>query len=263
MRNTKPLLLSLLMLAGSALASADTENVTSEEIGDTWARALAATEGNAHWIPGETQMTMEFLNRKGETDQLMRILTTVTPTDNGLVLEMTELERPGGLIGALMPSDDLGSDGISGASNEDASSGFDQLSANPFLPEVQASLLIEATEESDIIDGVRSRAFAIGWVATDGTAYDGTIWLSAETAGPVRLEVTGDSASSDVQALSVAVTYQRYGATVLPASTVSSMEIRFALIIRIRIRMTLEFAKYFEIDETPEYIFQGFPGQEE
>lgn len=249
------------LAAATAAGDQDTNNV--------WTRALAATSGSDRWLPAETMMTMEFLDRKGETDEVLRMLTEVSQGESGLVVEMTELERPGGLVGALMPKDAFASDGNSGASasasaqpkereaEEEGGGGNGELFANPFLPQVQDSLALESAGESRYFEGRRAEAYEISWVAGDDTAYQGTIWLADDTSEPVYLHVIGDSAQSNVKSLSVSVAYASHNATVLAERAVTSMEINFALLIKVRMRMTLDFADYFETDGEQEFTVVG------
>jgi hypothetical protein len=245
--------LAPLLLLVPHLSAADTAATADATAQRVWADALATTRESDRWVAGNTLMTMEFLDRRGETDEVMKVQVTTRSTEDGLSVEITELERPGGLIGAMMSGDSMPPDGTSGASNSgesDGGSDGDGSLANPFLPEVQASLRIDSRAESDIINGQPCRAFTIGWEALDGTAYEGVIWLAESTAQPVLLDVTGRSASDAVQSLSAVVNYEPHGPTVVPVSTTSYVDIRFALVIRVRMRVTVEFSDYFERDET-------------
>ncbi|TFH04095.1 MAG: hypothetical protein E4H09_04150, partial [Spirochaetales bacterium] len=187
------------LLVAGALLLAVSSPAQADDAQQMWNLALVATQGTERWVPATTMMTMEFLDRKGETDGAFRMLTTVTDGEEGLLVEMTELERPGGLIGAMMPAGTT--DGTTGASSnrdssdpaEDGSPSQSELFANPFLPGVQESLRVRSTGQSRRIDGAETREYGIEWVATDGSAYEGTIWLETGSGRPVLLEATGDS----------------------------------------------------------------------
>jgi len=265
------ILLILLTVALPLPLSGDLPAHSDPAVARLWSLALAATEGSDRWLPAESVVTMEFLGRNGETDETLKMLTRVTPTDDGLDIEMVEIQRPGGIIGAMMPSVDGGeTDATSGASRAgnaegDDSGGGGEIVANPFHPDVQASLWLRpavgappdgAGSPPDATgapsDGTGgdvpgpSVAFDLGWVGTDGTAYEGRIWLSPESGTPLRLDATGASPDSNVKALNTTVWYDRHEGVVLPVRSVTSMEYRYALVIRIRMRMTMEFSDYFD-----------------
>jgi hypothetical protein len=248
-KSSRLMLLSIVLNLVTTLSFADPGRPIDPDTQRVWDAILDASALNPQFVAGTTHMTMEFLDRKGRTDQILRALSTTTASDDGLEQESTILEVPGGLIGTFMPKEAMGPDGMSGASSNGDTEEQTRTMTDPFLPEVQPSLWIDSLHESALIRGEMAAAYAIRWVAPDGTEYDGRIWLSANELLPVHLEVTGDSVSDSIRDLSVSIDYQSDINTVLPVSVITSMEFRYALVVRVRVRMTLEFEGYFRVGE--------------
>lgn len=239
-----------------------------------WAQAMSAMSQSDRWVAGQTEITSETLARNGDVDQMFSLLQTTTLGEKGLLVGMTPLSMPeggpGGSMGGMRPAGVTPPDGATplggglpaGMSSAMAAPG-DTVGLDPFAADIEGRVEIAALGNSRTIGGVRSDAYSIAWEAPDGTAFSGDIWIAADSGAPVRLEVSGDSPEGDVRLLEITIVYERRGETSVPFRMVTTRTIRSGMFSSTTTRMTMSYSDYFETDGTLEYIFQGFPGQEQ
>ncbi|MCK4516415.1 MAG: hypothetical protein KAU31_14230 [Spirochaetaceae bacterium] len=274
MKTTTTVGISMLLLISAATlsAQADTDAV--------WAQAVSTMSESGRWVAGQTEMTIETLARNGDVDQRFSILQTTTPGEEGLLVAMTPLAMPaggpGGMFGGMRPSgaqppaDGAPPEGgfppggrLPGGMADAMSAPRDSAGANPFAADTEDTVQVAPLGSSRAIGGVRSEAFSIEWEAPDGTVFDGEIWIAVDSGAPVRLEVTGDSPESDIRLLEITTVYEHLGETSVPSRMVIFQTVRSGLFSSTTTRITMSYADYFETDGLLEYIFQGFPRQEE
>ncbi len=274
MKTTTSIGISLLLLVSAATVSAQTGADA------VWAKAVSAMSLSDHWVAGQTVITTETLLRNGDVDQRFSILQTTTLGEEGLLMAIAPLAMPaggpGGLMGGMMhpggqpPAGDAPPDGrlpegglFSGGMSSVMAAPRDSAGVNPFAAEVEGRVRIVPLGRSRTIGGVRSEAYSISWEAPDGTMFDGDIWIAEDSGAPVRLEVSGDSPDGNVRLLEITTVYEHLGETSVPSRMVTTRTTRSGLFSSTTIRMTMSYSDYFETDGTLEYIFGGFPGQEE
>jgi len=204
-----------------------------------WTQSVSVMSQSDRWVAGQTEITSETLSRNGDVDQMFSLLQTTTLGEEGLLVGMTPLSMPAGGPGGLM-----------GGMSSVMAAPRDSAGVDPFAAEVEGRVRIVPLGRSRTIGGVRSEAYSISWEAPDGTMFDGDIWIAEDSGAPVRLEVSGDSPDGDVRLLEITTVYEHLGETSVPSRMVTT-------------RMTMPYSDYFETDGTFEYIFRGFPGQEQ
>lgn len=244
---------------------------------DVWARARESVGDPRRWVFGSSTVTIETLDRNGETDRTIVLDQSIEVDGDNLILTVTPVSvssgggglplppgAPGTRSGAQPAPDPASRMGRMLSQNEGEGGGLQaQVPANPFASEVAESVALVDTGTSRAIGGEDALAYSIAWSDPDGSAYAGTIWFSAATGAPVRLEATGDMAEHDIRELRTTVSYEEIDGFALPARSITHVSRRTSLFTTARSRITVSYGNYFETDGTRGIVLRGPAGQEE
>ena len=265
----------LIFAAATAMAQAANSNQAARlgSPAGAWAAARDAIGDPQTWVFGSSSVSIEMLNRSGETDRTILLDQQITEEGDELVLTVTPLSvtsggglptppgAPGSNSAPIDPNSRMGrmmsqSEGQNGNAQS-------QVPANPFATAVADSVALSETGESRPIGGVAAQEYGIAWSDPDGSAYSGTIWLNAETGAPIRLDVVGAMAEEDIREFRTTISYEDRDGVTLPARSITRASRRMNLFITIRTRITVSYNDYFETDGTREIVLGELPGQEE
>jgi hypothetical protein len=241
-----------------------------------WAQAVTYADESEQWVAGSSDITMEQLNRRGESQQAVRLEQTAIKNDDSIEVSMSVVSATAGMAYRMEASGGgSGSPGDPGGAQPGgaraaggpmggglALDGIRQHPANPFSPAVRNAVAIEATGAARSIGGQNSVEYNISW-STDEGVFTGTIWLTEQAHVPVRLEVAADLADDQIRAAHLTTTFETDDGLTVLSRAVVQQSVRINLFITAHTRMTVSFDDYFKTNGTEELIVRGLPGMEE
>jgi len=145
-----------------------------------WARAIELAAHNRGWACGSQTISVQVLDHAGALESQQQILMREFFDDQGRLMQE--------LVSVTLDGEDKTPEEREPKPREPEES--DQVWENPFLPEVQARLELEATEQRREIEGRPARAFRFRPRERFDEADLGLAWLDAETGAPLLLEVS-------------------------------------------------------------------------
>lgn len=181
--------------AGAILLTAAEEAVALNPVG-LWQKALNVFQKNSDWFPERVTVFSEVLDRHGRSDSITKLYFKMSIDDNGVV--RTEL------LQAFKDDKDVSADmkkklEISEALNKKTAKKKDTLSIsladNPFNPDKQQNLAVQAHTEKQLLFGKICRRFDFSFKTeivrkekAEKITWIGKAWLEENSGIPLKLE---------------------------------------------------------------------------
>lgn len=172
-----------------------------------WQKAIDIYSHNEHLIPGKMRMRFEFVNNKGEPENIKITNYKIYPGENGTII--SELEN------AYLDGKDI-TEKEQNKENNDKNNksieGFDMsMNDAPFHPQNQDSIIIIPQENHKLIQGIECQLFNYTMSKKEKTRK-GEIWLDVSSGAPLFHQSTTEPLPAKVKSLTNKV-YYKYDST--------------------------------------------------
>ncbi len=230
-----PAVLLTVFLAAAGTLSADGAETakTAEEV---WQQCLENAGRYKNYIPGRTDITVEILSPKGESEQRYD-LTAVTTVG------------PGGRISREVSGlESLPEDMRRQAANRDGGGmqAEQQRGLNPFLPKAQSRLSITDQEPADSVEGRSASVYSLQWTDDRGMDITGMVWIDRDTGLPLRLIAQPEKPPGPVKELTMDTYFSIGDGPWVPMRTVVHQTVRKSLFSSRSIRSTMLFSQFID-----------------
>lgn len=238
----------LIVAAGGAVAQEDTAKV--------WNRAHQRIVEGALNIPGRMDISVE-MSQSAKPAQAMTLVERAVLGSDAILVTVTQ-------GGQMAPPARNGAPGKGGEPGN-AGGGQPPLPVpgrlhefSPFLEEVKASVQMEPQTQRGGGDA-NSALYTLKWKAEDGTAFSGTIAVSAASGSPLRIDAVGKSADSSISGLEVTMLFSEAGSATLPAAVQIRHSERTGMFASVQVSTNIRYSSYFNVSRPMEVRFTNLP----
>ena len=173
---------------------------TVTEATQLWDKAVSLVDRNSDWVPGYMTMKTKELTLKDEVKNTFSIRNRMFPGADGSVQsEMVSFMQNGKDV-----TEERKNSSQNQNSNQSPMAGFNE---TPFHPDVQDSVVIKWTGNTESIDGRICLGFTFEFRNKEDELVTGTTWLDERSGAPLKLVILPEKLPRFVESMESTIYY--------------------------------------------------------